>query len=298
MKVSCNVIKDILPLYAEGMVSEDSRKLAESHLSQCDECSAVYDNLCNGMKIPAEPEAMGLLLVKNTIRNKRRRTVLQVVFAMLFIPLFLLSVLVVPVFIPAEDAIEKVYIDENGTLAYKFREGVYDFHFYTHKATGEEKETTHVFAFENIWTWYYNLRKPDDLGGYLVDTAPETPIETERVLYGYENACLWGNPQHIDIHFECLAVAATMAAAVILAVINTVLYKKKSDEKKKDKYLRRLILFWCYVLINLLVLKFNLRAYVIMFNWSSLIFFGVFVVLSLLLYGFVTLAIMNRKTDF
>ena len=32
MKISCNIIEDLLPLYVDDMVSEDSRQLVEEHL--------------------------------------------------------------------------------------------------------------------------------------------------------------------------------------------------------------------------------------------------------------------------
>lgn len=37
MKVSFDVIKDLIPLYVEDMLSEDSRKLVEEHLDECPE---------------------------------------------------------------------------------------------------------------------------------------------------------------------------------------------------------------------------------------------------------------------
>ena len=35
MKISCNIIEDLLPLYVDDMVSEDSRQLVEEHLKAC-----------------------------------------------------------------------------------------------------------------------------------------------------------------------------------------------------------------------------------------------------------------------
>ena len=32
MKISCNVIRDILPLYAEDLASEDTKRLVDDHL--------------------------------------------------------------------------------------------------------------------------------------------------------------------------------------------------------------------------------------------------------------------------
>ncbi len=38
MKISCNIIEDLLPLYVDDMVSEDSRQLVEEHLKECTTC--------------------------------------------------------------------------------------------------------------------------------------------------------------------------------------------------------------------------------------------------------------------
>ena len=38
MKLDCEVIRDLLPLYAENMVSEKSRALTEEHLAECEPC--------------------------------------------------------------------------------------------------------------------------------------------------------------------------------------------------------------------------------------------------------------------
>ena len=39
MDISCDVIQDILPLYAEDLASPATRELVESHLSGCEGCS-------------------------------------------------------------------------------------------------------------------------------------------------------------------------------------------------------------------------------------------------------------------
>lgn len=42
-KVNCNVIQDILPLYIDDVVSDDTRELVEEHLQNCEICQKVYD---------------------------------------------------------------------------------------------------------------------------------------------------------------------------------------------------------------------------------------------------------------
>ncbi|HBN84496.1 MAG TPA: hypothetical protein DDZ89_11690 [Clostridiales bacterium] len=36
MKVTCEVIRDLLPLYQENMISDDSKALVDDHIAGCD----------------------------------------------------------------------------------------------------------------------------------------------------------------------------------------------------------------------------------------------------------------------
>ena len=40
MKLDCEVIRDLLPLYAEHMASPASTALVEEHLQECEACRA------------------------------------------------------------------------------------------------------------------------------------------------------------------------------------------------------------------------------------------------------------------
>ena len=41
--MTCEVIRDLLPLYADGVASQESRALVEEHIRTCDECRALYE---------------------------------------------------------------------------------------------------------------------------------------------------------------------------------------------------------------------------------------------------------------
>ena len=40
MKISCEIIKDLLPLYHDEVCSEDSKTLVMKHLAECDDCNS------------------------------------------------------------------------------------------------------------------------------------------------------------------------------------------------------------------------------------------------------------------
>jgi len=45
MKTSCEIIKDILPLYHDNVCSEESRAMIDEHLKECISCVKVLDNI-------------------------------------------------------------------------------------------------------------------------------------------------------------------------------------------------------------------------------------------------------------
>lgn len=48
MKISCDIIRDLLPLYAENMTSQASSEMVETHLGECEGCT-------NYLKEPPHP---------------------------------------------------------------------------------------------------------------------------------------------------------------------------------------------------------------------------------------------------
>lgn len=56
MKVSCDVIRDLLPLYTDQAASADTVALVEEHLASCPACREELGRL--GTALPAEPEGV------------------------------------------------------------------------------------------------------------------------------------------------------------------------------------------------------------------------------------------------
>ena len=45
MKTNCDVIRDLLPLYAEHITSEATNALVEEHLAECEVCRAELEQM-------------------------------------------------------------------------------------------------------------------------------------------------------------------------------------------------------------------------------------------------------------
>lgn len=53
-EITCSVIKDLLPLYADGVVSEDTRRIVAEHLENCADCRKIYESMTSQVAIPIE----------------------------------------------------------------------------------------------------------------------------------------------------------------------------------------------------------------------------------------------------
>ena len=141
-KINCNVIQDILPLYIEDAVSEDTKELVEEHLQNCEICQRVYHetkaDLENDMKIYAQTkensnEANDLKNFRKFLKKKKTKTILLSIAATIvcFLAVFtfmhfeqsLWEKYVSCIFYPYDqfheilkkDEIKEVYVDKDGT---------------------------------------------------------------------------------------------------------------------------------------------------------------------------------------
>ena len=51
-KITCNVIRDMLPLYVENVLSEDSVNLVDEHVKECPECKAELEQMTQPVVLP------------------------------------------------------------------------------------------------------------------------------------------------------------------------------------------------------------------------------------------------------
>lgn len=69
MKLDCEVIRDLLPLYCEDIASKKSRQLVEEHCAECVECNDMLKNMSEG-EIVIEDNGNGLKNFMNVYKTK------------------------------------------------------------------------------------------------------------------------------------------------------------------------------------------------------------------------------------
>lgn len=124
MDITCDIIRDLLPLYAEDMVSEDSKNLVDDHLCGCDGCVKELAALKKHQPIPVETDVSSLKRVELTIRRKKILTVLAVLMTVVALIVTGMTWLMTPYILTKTEAIENVWVTEDGALAIDYARGI------------------------------------------------------------------------------------------------------------------------------------------------------------------------------
>ena len=70
-KIDCSIIKDLLPLYADEVCSEESRKLVAEHIEHCTECKAELEKMGINISVSAEKDIKVVKRIKKRIRTEK-----------------------------------------------------------------------------------------------------------------------------------------------------------------------------------------------------------------------------------
>lgn len=113
MKLSCDIIRDLLPLYAEELASADSRGAVEEHLCACEGCRKSYEEMKKSpLIVPEEP---GLNTVRRSLWKRRALSALCAVLIVCMSGCWFLSWLTAPIYLD-ENVITDVQNNHDGTV--------------------------------------------------------------------------------------------------------------------------------------------------------------------------------------
>ena len=70
MQLPCAVVRDLLPLYAENLTEDETKKLVDEHLEGCTECRQKLAEIDTGMAAPVD-SSKPMMALKKEIRKRR-----------------------------------------------------------------------------------------------------------------------------------------------------------------------------------------------------------------------------------
>ena len=258
MSKECSIVRDLLPLYAEDMVSADTGAFVKEHLDGCEACRTEYDRLklpqvrdeaseqtnekkgTDGRVVTAGADVAPLVNLKRKLRKQKVQTILctGLFLVALFVSAF--ALLSVPVYFPyAEDLFT---IKDNGdeSITVTFDERVTDYLCVTdayqcpEEGITEEMQTYRLEAWSSLWSKWFSKRGTQSV------TIPKESGEEISVYYtsndGREDVCIYGEPvtsggvitlpRHVLSYYFVLAVMCTVVLFVLW------LFARKNPKRK------------------------------------------------------------------
>lgn len=182
MKINCEIIRDLLPLYCDGVCSEASKAAVEEHIGECGLCNSVYQNLSKDTDIPVidtkeeETKVKFIKDVKNRMKIKKIIIAVVSVAASIGIIFGIYTLCELPMWAIeySEDAFTVAEYGDGSMVAIKYNgrdyakfEGIGNI---TITVDGEEIECYCVRFLENISSKYFgsgkNRRSIEDGGDW------------------------------------------------------------------------------------------------------------------------------------
>ena len=285
MKNECSIVRDLLPLYAESMVSPETASFMEEHLKDCEHCRKEYERLKAPCAVPAQNDSAPLLMLQKKMAAKRLRTiVLTAVFAVaLLVSAF--AVLDAPVYLPyTEELLAVEPVGENG-LQITFDPSVTDFNYTVYQdPDGGNFYYCDVEAWYSLWDRWFS-------GGEEQRTAVVFPAKPYpvTVMYcpndGTESTCVYGEAgEGGSIALPRLALGYYLILAVLALAVLFAAWLVAKGRPRQRVWIERIMLYpVSYLISHGIVAGFRVISYSLVRDFRLILFVSLLLYCGLLL---------------
>ena len=285
MKNECSIVRDLLPLYAESMVSPETASFMEEHLKDCEHCRKEYERLKAPCAVPAQDDAAPLLMLQKKMAAKRLRTiVLTAVFAVaLLVSAF--AVLDAPVYLPyTEELLAVEPVGENG-LQITFDPSVTDFNYTVYQdPDGGNFYYCDVEAWYSLWDRWFSAGEQQRTA--VVLPAKPYPV---TVMYcpndGTESICVYGEAgEGGSIALPRLALGYYLILAVLALAVLFAAWLVAKGRPRQRAWIERIMLYpVSYLISHGIVVGFRAISYSLVRDFRLILFVSLLLYCGLLL---------------
>ena len=266
MKNECGIIRDLLPLYAENIASDESVEFVEEHIKTCEECREELERIkepkpLDTNALQEETTAVPLIKLRRKMRIKRLQTVAATAFLVIALLVSTFAALNAPIYFPYSKDIVTVTENNDDTVTFTFDEKVthYTSDSY-HDSYVEGLDRYEIIAWTSLWDKWFSIKERPlwFTEGYK---SPVYYISNN----GAEDVCIYGEPLDPSISSISLPRLALAYYVIIAAILFAVLLLARIIFRKKESvkiWIERIMLYpLSYGIAHLLVLGFSFVTY-------------------------------------
>jgi len=158
MSNQCNIIKDILPLYVEDMVSTDTREFVNEHLEHCAECHAEFERMGKPADFIPDTDIVPLKRIKKDLFIKRLQTIFFTAILACAIVTVVFGILTAPKYFPYSDSLLNVIDSPDGNVIITFDNQVTGYSCVKELNNETETDVYRINAWTTTWDLYSSNR--------------------------------------------------------------------------------------------------------------------------------------------
>lgn len=263
MKITCDVIKDILPLYIENMVSEDTRQIVKEHIDNCEDCKMQLEKMSSSINLPIDTDIGPLKKLKSDIRKKKFQSIVFTIMLTAVILIALVGFLTTPEYIPYHEGLVSVMENDDGTAIALFSDEVTGYDIDVNASDKSDGYVYSITTWDSIWN--RNILKKTvnntvlNSDGKKVDSVYyyNTDGSEDILIYGIDQ-----NPSGGIMTLPRLALGYYLMLAIILAVVSgIILFVFRHKEKIRNIMVKVFLLPLSYIIAHIGTKGFSASSY-------------------------------------
>lgn len=262
MSLTCDVIRDLLPLYAENMVSDDTRLLVEKHLADCPDCRERLAAMQTAQTLPGEVVAAPFKKLKGRLFWKRIEVIVLTATLVLAAAITVGAYLTAPEYLPYSESLLSFYEGADGTVFVTFNEDVVGYDFGGHAAEDGAVHVYHITAWTNLWQRFFPAHNTQSL---VLKAESNQTVTVYYYLEGAEDTFIYGKdlyPNGGTLTLPRLALGYYALLATVLLVIGVLLwFACRGHSPIRDLVGKMLLLPASYLVAHLCIKGFSTSSY-------------------------------------
>ncbi len=304
MKNECSIVRDLLPLYVEQMVSADTGEFVKEHLEGCEACRKECEELkqpqaqkegrkaMNGRKNATGVENVApLVSIQRKLRKQKVKTILCTGLFLIALFVSAFALLSIPVYFPYKADLFNIKDNGDASITITFDERVTDYRCVTdayncpEEGIAEGMRTYQIEAWSSLWSKWFSK-------GSAQSVTIQMGVDEEISVYytsndGHEDVCIYGEPITSGgvVTLPRLVLGYYFVLAVVCVAVLLVIWFFVR-RKTKGKAVIETILFYpiSYCIAHVIIAGYRPSTYAAQRDFLFIVF------VSILIYGGMLLA--------
>lgn len=300
MKNECNIVRDLLPLFTENLLSKESAEFVSRHLKDCQACQSEYKTMSEPSIPMKDTDIAPLKRIKKKLFVKKIQTILLTAALILALTLSVFGFLSAPKYYPYSSDLLNVTMVDNGAVIISFDEKVTGYRIVQADVPIGEDHVYNIEAWTTVWDTLFlergrqyaviEPRASSPILIYYVQNYQNGTTTAEDVLI-YGNTGISGGGA---ISLPGLSLGYLLILACVLFIICFFVLVMFRKHKKVRLWLERITLFpLAYGIGHFCVLQFKISSYSVMRDFFLILLIAILIYCAMLL----ALNIYNIKKE-